>query len=333
MEFNRLKSKDHMKAKSMARKAIIEQYGKKPLPEDYIGYSQSKFPPSVNRAVYFLTFIVLLAAFAPSAMRLYKIGSETFGHAGFGDTAMAIAGVSSIMLAETGMILFSMFLAIAKNGHFYLKILIGCSIAYALLGNFQLAMPGQWQNPFAWLEALFPPVAVLGAGYVLKEQVLLSIEIRHENYLRYQEALSRWINETEKPENHEDYVYELVTAVWEILYRINRKKTVREWLDNCALEDRQRIVMVELEEGNWAKQLGNDFKRLTAPTDTQTTAVKPQTTNLSVMVDEFCAANPEIAIDTKGYPVRQFAETMNSHGYKIGKDAANKYRRQWIDRQ
>jgi hypothetical protein len=51
----------------------------------------------------------------------------------------------------------------------------------SVVGNVQLALPGHENSPFAWLEALAPPIIVLATAYVIKEQILEAIEVRHAN--------------------------------------------------------------------------------------------------------------------------------------------------------
>jgi hypothetical protein len=72
----------------------------------------------------------------------------------------------------------------------------------SLVGNVQLALPGHENSPFAWLEALAPPIIVLATAFVIKEQILEAIEVRHANERAYQVALNDWKMATSTPENH-----------------------------------------------------------------------------------------------------------------------------------
>jgi hypothetical protein len=51
---------------------------------------------------------------------------------------------------------------------------------------------GHEASIFAWLEAIIPPLTVLSTAYVLKGQLLESIEQRHANERAYQVALAEW---------------------------------------------------------------------------------------------------------------------------------------------
>src|SRR4030042_1649756 len=72
----------------------------------------------------------------------------------------------------------------------------------SLVGNVQLALPGHENSPFAWLEAIAPPIIVLATAYVIKEQILEAIEVRHANERAYQAALDDWKIATSTPENY-----------------------------------------------------------------------------------------------------------------------------------
>jgi hypothetical protein len=64
-----------------ARQAVIRSIGPRPIREQFAHHTVSKYPPSVTRLISVLCIILLLAAFTPSAIRLYVIGSQTFGQA------------------------------------------------------------------------------------------------------------------------------------------------------------------------------------------------------------------------------------------------------------
>jgi hypothetical protein len=49
---------------------------------------------------------------------------------------------------------------------------------------------------------LAPPIIVLATAYVIKEQILEAIEIRHANEQTFQTALTAWRLVTAAPEDH-----------------------------------------------------------------------------------------------------------------------------------
>ena len=60
---------------------MIRALGSKPTREQFTHTTISRYPLSVTRLISLLCLILLLAAFTPSAIRLYVIGSQTFGQA------------------------------------------------------------------------------------------------------------------------------------------------------------------------------------------------------------------------------------------------------------
>ncbi len=68
-------------ARQAAHDAVIRAIGTKPIREQFTYTTISKYPPAITRLIAGLCLILLLAAFTPSAIRLYVIGSQTFDHA------------------------------------------------------------------------------------------------------------------------------------------------------------------------------------------------------------------------------------------------------------
>jgi hypothetical protein len=68
-------------AHQAACQAAMRALGPKPIREQFTASTISKFPISLTRLISFLCLVLLLAACTPSAIRLYVIGSQTFGQA------------------------------------------------------------------------------------------------------------------------------------------------------------------------------------------------------------------------------------------------------------
>ncbi len=66
---------------------------------DRIHHTVSNYPPIVTRLISLLCIILLLAAFTPSAIRLYVIGSQTFGQAVDSAVAMTVVGLATVLSA------------------------------------------------------------------------------------------------------------------------------------------------------------------------------------------------------------------------------------------
>jgi hypothetical protein len=122
---------------------------------------------------------------------------------------MVAVGVVTVLTAEVGQVVFSLALATlgtTTSARRLLYISIGIATLIALVGNVQIALPEHADNPFAWLEAIAPPLLVLSTAYVLKEQMLAAIEMRHANERAYQEAVNEWQQATVSPEGHSQWM-------------------------------------------------------------------------------------------------------------------------------
>jgi hypothetical protein len=98
-------------ARKKARDAASRTIGPKPVREHFNQSTISKYPPSVTRVIFFLCLVLLLAAFTPSAIRLYVIGSHTFGQAVQSSVAQTAVGLATVLSAEVGQVVFSLALA------------------------------------------------------------------------------------------------------------------------------------------------------------------------------------------------------------------------------
>ena len=159
-------------AHQAACQVVVRSIGLRPAREQFAHHTISKYPPSVTRLISLLCIILLLAAFTPSAIRLYVIGSQTFGQAVDNSAAMTAVGLATVLSAEIGQVVFSLALATlgtSPSSRRLLHLSMALATTLALVGNVQTALPRHTQSPFAWLEALTPPLLVLSTAYVLKE--------------------------------------------------------------------------------------------------------------------------------------------------------------------
>jgi hypothetical protein len=70
----------------------------RPVREQFAHHTISKYPPTVTRLISILCIVLLLAAFTPSAIRLYVIGSQTFGQAVNNSAAMTAVGLATVLI-------------------------------------------------------------------------------------------------------------------------------------------------------------------------------------------------------------------------------------------
>ena len=239
-------------ARSLAQQAIIREVGEQPLRENFDRHTVSRYPPLVTRLINVLCIVLLLAAFTPSAIRLFVIGSETFGAAVPDNRAMVAVGIATVLTAEIGQVVFSLALATLGTTPSARRLLyasMGIATAIALVGNVQVALPGHHESPFAWLEAIAPPLLVLSTAYVLKEQLLESIEMRHANERAYQEAINIWQTATVDPESHPGWMQFYVNALRDAIRKANNRR--KDALASLNTGDWRALVYRELQSDNW----------------------------------------------------------------------------------
>lgn len=239
-------------ARQAARQAVIRSIGPRPAREHFAHHTISKYPPTVTRLISSLCIVLLLAAFTPSAIRLYVIGSQTFGQAVSSSVAMTAVGLATVLSAEVGQVVFSLALATLGTGQSSRRLLyLSMTIAtiLALTGNIQIALPGHTSSPFAWLEAVAPPLLVLSTAYVLKEQVLETIERRHADERAFQATLAEWQVATADPERHPNWPQVYANALRDALLKANSRR--KEMLGEMTVDDWRLAVTREMQADLW----------------------------------------------------------------------------------
>ncbi len=220
-----------------AREAVLRVIGPKPVREHFAGETISRYPVSVTRLITFLCLILLLAAFTPSAIRLYVIGSQTFGQVVF-SLALATLGAS-------------------RSSRRLLYSSMAITTCLALTGNVQVGLVGHTGSPFAWLEAMAPPIVVLSTAYVLKEQLLEATEHRHATERTCQMALNEWHKATAHPENYPKWSQFHANALRDMLSKTNNRR--QETLAALTTADWRALVYRELQTEQWYTTPGEDY--------------------------------------------------------------------------
>jgi len=157
-------------ARAAAEDVVMRDIGERPQRDHYNHHATHRYPQSVTKLITGFCIALLLAAFTPSAIRLYVIGSSTFGATVPYELAKIAVGIATVLTAEVGQVVFSLALATlgtTPNARRLLYASMGIATAIALVGNVQVALPGHTTSPFAWLEAIAPPLLVLSTAYVL----------------------------------------------------------------------------------------------------------------------------------------------------------------------
>jgi hypothetical protein len=259
-------------ARQIAYEAVIRAVGAKPMREQFRYSTISKYPPAITRLISGLCLVLLLSAFTPSAIRLYVIGSQTFGQAVSSSAAMTAVGLATVLSAEVGQVVFSLALATlgtSRSSQRLLYISMGISTILSLVGNIQISLPSHTNSPFAWLEAIAPPVLVLSTAYVLKEQVLEAMERRHADERAFQAALTDWQFAVSDPEEHPQWRQFYANALRDALRRTNNRR--QETLTQMTQDDWRIAVTQEIETDLWYEQPDEDEISLEAqPLNTNT---------------------------------------------------------------
>jgi hypothetical protein len=242
-------------ARQAARQAVVRSVGPRPVREQFAHHTISKYPSSVTRLISILCIVLLLAAFTPSAIRLYVIGSQTFGQAVSSSVAMTAVGLATVLSAEVGQVVFSLALATlgtSRSSRRLLYVSMAIATILALVGNIQTALPGRTKSPFAWLEAVAPPLLVLSTAYVLKEQVLETIERRHADERAFQAALVDWQAATAEPEQHTHWPQMYANALRDALLKVNSRR--KEVLGEMTVDAWRSVVYRETQADLWYEE-------------------------------------------------------------------------------
>lgn len=177
----------------------------------------SEYPNAMVMSIVILCVVVLIAAFIPSAYRMYTAGSEVFCKS-FDEfvgeeTDAAICssvGVATVLMAETGQAVALLAIAVLgttalsgamdlsdaqkrqvkatklANSVFWFVAILTTAIAY--VGNLHVAKPwthmDEFFGAFAWLLDLAPPTLVIGIMYAMKELMLYFIRRRFQHKLQ-----------------------------------------------------------------------------------------------------------------------------------------------------
>ncbi len=94
-----------------------------------------------------------------------------------------------------------------------------------------------------------PPLLVLATAYVLKEQVLQTIEHRHATERAYQVVLGEWQKATAAPDEHPQWSQFYANALRDELRKTNYRR--QETLAALTTADWRLLVYRELQAEQW----------------------------------------------------------------------------------
>lgn len=277
----RLTQDERIEARQQAMKAVQALAGERPHRGHYTDTVVSKYPDWLIKLVVGLCAGLLVVAFIPSSIRLWHIGSETFGEADGIDSkvAMQLVGYCVVLLAEIGAVLFTIAWAVLdtkRTTRLILGLSIMASAAIALIGNFEI---GIWRagnvTLFTWLETLLPPFLTLSTAFILKEVSLDKIRHRHADNTAYDYAVREWELVFNAPEQHPRFNQVYANALRDKLRDVNssgRGAGERiKILNTLRRADWIQLVQVEMNADNWfapAESIELDVDDETQPVQT-----------------------------------------------------------------
>lgn len=272
---------ERQQALQNAKEAVRRSFGASPKPEQFATRSKSKYPQWFNGLVFALCIVVLIAAFVPSAMRLYHAGHDAYLHGLDSNVANAvIAGIAIVLLAETTQLIATLALAMieANSQRVLLYTTAALATCIAVVGNVFVAQPTDpfanaitWQLVFAWLDAISPPLIVLSVANVLKHLALDAIQQHHASQQAYNEALAKWQADVAKPaEEHPRWQEFYTDALQDAIRRANSNIRRADWhqLDRASwiyLLQREMNTRTLHEEVQQSLQKQPEQKQMQAP--------------------------------------------------------------------
>ena len=254
---------------SAMQRARMRIAGKEPVHADFVQRTQARLPLGVRRVINALAFSLLVFAFLPSAMRIHAVALETFALTIAHAPSAYVAALSVVMMAEIGLIIFSLAMAAVDDGHawqrwaYALGALISACIALA--GNAVAVGTHATANLFALLETFGPPVLTLIVAQVLKSQMLDTISARHTAHAAYTQALNDWRMRIEHAEQEAAWMRTYANALRDAFGDANKRRTAvmreisnDEWRMLINRELRADAWYVEAEERAQAEARAQD---------------------------------------------------------------------------
>lgn len=261
MQLIKLNQPQRIEAHNSAVDVVKSLAKPRPKRQDFASDAVHKYPAALVNFVVALCAGFLIVAFVPSSIRLWHIGSSTFGEAyGINSrAAMQLVGYCIVLLAEIGAVLFTLAWAVLETKlatRFILGFSIIASASIALVGNFEI---GIWRaghvTPFTWLETLLPPLMTLATSFILKEVALDRVKSYHAANVNFHMAVKAWEQEHSKPEKHPQFKAYYANAIKDMLIAVNgqgRGATERKaYMASLNDNDWSRLVAAIMRSDSW----------------------------------------------------------------------------------
>jgi D-ribose pyranose/furanose isomerase RbsD len=137
-----------------------------------------------------------------------------------------------VLSAEIGQIVFSLALATLGTSQSARRLLttsMGIPTIISLVGNIQVALQVMKIALSHGLKHWHRP-SLLATAYIIKEQILEAVEVRHANERAFQAALEEWQTATAMPEG-----YPYANALQDALRKANARR--KETLSQMTVKD------------------------------------------------------------------------------------------------
>lgn len=236
-----------------------------PTPADFYRHQHSRFPASVSATITALTAVMLVAAFLPSAIRIYDIARITYGSTIAHETSVTIAALCIVLMSEIGQVIFTLAVLMVEGERARLMraaLWFGALVctAVALSANAVAVGIENITDVFAFLETFAPPVLTLITAQVLKAQFVERVQARHYAHQAYQTAYAQWREYCARTQAAYDdalrnapssanWEEALLRELWDALRDANRaSKAVLRALTH---DDKWVLVMRERNDEEW----------------------------------------------------------------------------------
>lgn len=230
-----------------------------PRLEDFERQHVNRYGRSVRWFVMAATLIVMVAAFAISAIHVYTVGRDAYLDGGGGAITAAIVGGSFVLIAEISVIILSMAPVVwdtTRRDTGLMAVGVLAAAMVAIIGNVTATIPFD-RGPFDWIGAwisavasdpalfsiaTFPPLLTVLVGTALKSAVLAGSRDRHEAQAAYSAALDSYRRTVTKLEQHENWRVTWGAALWDVW-----RHEWREYL--AAVDDDLKLQIILREMG------------------------------------------------------------------------------------
>lgn len=266
-KINALTQEQRDEAYDSAKRRIA---GKRPQLSDFQANTREDMPRLLSVAITAMVIMVLVAAYIPSAMRIYKAVNDTGDYIG-NETQSAIIAVCAVLIAEIAQLAFTMYagrVETTSDKRMLYALAFAC-VLFAYVANYHVTKPHERGELIVWLETFLPPTLALGAANIMKTQMLHGIRTRRAADNAFKDALSAWDRNYENASQVAQWDRTLANALRDAIRNAN--KASKAVLRELTTEDWRALVIRERMAEDWYDEGANAVTQLqsNAPSQTQ----------------------------------------------------------------